>query len=135
MYRRSTNIKTKSTEERIPIVLRFIIKFWMFFGNLVDSKKAAQWDAHWGTYLPCDRYNSDQIPGAFETGNPSTPPSPSAHSHTCTCIDHDETWDEVGKEKVWIKSISPDAGKRVYTTHCCFLPLRGQAHPAGIWGS
>ena len=118
-------MKTKSTEERIPIVTRFILKFQMYFCCKQKHTAASkdQWDNEWGLYLPSDRYNSDQIPGNFEIGiHPMSLASSIAVEMQCGGVDGDDTWDEIGKERVWTKCVTPDAGKRVYTIQCCFRP-------------
>jgi hypothetical protein len=95
--RKATNKKQKSTAERIPVVTRWLVKFWLLFRTVTTLMlgsavaKTNQFDPAWGWYRPDEIYNADQVPGPFEQ-------------------EKDDTWDEEGAERVWARAGSPDAG-------------------------
>ncbi|KAK3288241.1 hypothetical protein CYMTET_4270 [Cymbomonas tetramitiformis] len=57
-YRKKTNKKTKSTEERLPKIKRWHARLRL---RLQTPQEGETVDPVWGVWLPNDRYNVDQI--------------------------------------------------------------------------
>ncbi|KAK3254849.1 hypothetical protein CYMTET_35951 [Cymbomonas tetramitiformis] len=91
-YRKKTNKKTKSTEERLPKIKRWQAR--LRHPPLADTR-----DPEWGVWLPKDRYNVDQVYIPF-------------------LMQCSSTYEEKGSARVWLSGTKNADDKRFCTLQC-----------------
>ena len=84
---RITNRNSLPTRDRLQSLLRF---------HLALLLRARGGDPMWGQFVPQDRWSVDQIPGSFSYAG-------------------GQTWDEKGKERVWVAATPRNDTKRMCT--------------------
>ena len=106
--RKRSNSKQGSVFDRIPFIREFHRKFRLFLslGDVLDRK--------WGRFLPNARFNADQVPLPF-------------------VCEQDQTYEEKGARRVWIRQMEEGMTKRFCTLHLCFRPEGPQMKPTIIF--
>ena len=92
--RRRTNKKQQSSKEKIEIIQDFHRKL----RKAVQSRRRQDpaFDSKWGRWLPCNRWNVDQVPLPF-------------------VVDQDRTYADKGAQSVWIAQPGSGLEKRQAT--------------------
>ena len=103
-----TNTKKVSVFERLPFIKEFHMKLRLFLS--LGTKR----DAKWGRFPPTSRFNGDQVPLPF-------------------VCEQNETYEQVGTDRVWIRQMEEGMSKRFCTLQLCFRPEGSQPKPTIIF--
>lgn len=110
VLRKRTNKKRRSAKEREGDISNFHINLRVLLGSNGGAVK----DPKWGRFPPKNRYNFDQVPLPF-------------------VIDLDDTYEERGADRVWIRQNAAGMDKRFCTLQLCFRPGYDQMKPTIIF--
>ena len=101
-------MKQGSVLDRIPFIREFHRKFRLFLslGTQINQK--------WGRFLPNARFNVDQVPLPF-------------------VCEQDQTYEEKGAKRVWIRQMEEGMMKRFCTLQLYFRPEGAQLKPTIIF--
>ena len=100
--------KKVSVFERLPFIKEFHVKLRLFLS--LRTKR----DAKWGSISPYSRFNGDQLPLPF-------------------VCEQNETYEQVGTDRVWIRQMEEGMSKRFCTLQLCFRPEGSQPKPTIIF--